>query len=139
MKKIAKLFVYLEFYGSDLNKNMIYEIFGKEDIFISLKGDEYFIFKDGNKNKEIRQNDYCNISYEKCQYENKSLSDILIHLLKEQCNKIEIIEDLHKHICKKIHICIYPEENQYNIAVSKELMCMLLNLNMEMEMTVLKF
>lgn len=133
MEDIAKLFIYIELGGEGLVLEQIKKLWKDNDVFFSPKGDIYYEFKSCEKIEKHREENYCNIRFETKQKAN-SLSEILEVFLNEQMDNIK---ECQKNV-KKIHICIYPEKEQYTFDISENLMKMLLESNLKIGITVLQ-
>lgn len=136
MDNNVKLFIYIELSDENLPDEQIRKIFHKENIYFAHKGDSYFEYKDGKKIQKIRKEDYCNIRYELYQ-NNGLLNDILIEFLRNQENKLFEILNVKRSIRRRIHICVYPENEQYTFDISGELIKSLYRMNMEIGITTL--
>lgn len=136
MNITAKLFIYIEFECSKMNQKNIRDMWKDADIYFSPKDSVYYEFESDKKIEKHRENDYCNIRYEVLQ-EEKSLADILVEFLQYHREQIESSFDICSDLKKRIHVCIYPEQEQYTMAFSHELLRLVLSLNLEIGTTIL--
>lgn len=134
MNDTAKIFIYIEFSGNGLPKEKINELWENCDIYFSMRGESFFEFKSGKKK---RDDDYCNIRFEFSQIE-LTINDILMTFLMEQKDRINMISKKYPNIIKKIHLCIYPDSEQYTYDFSIELLKLLSILNIKIGFTVLQ-
>ena len=138
MGNIAKLFVYIELNSVKLPQEKIKMIWSDDDVFFSLKGDIYVEFEGKEKIEKIRHDDYCNIRYEMIQ-NGESLNDIMLAFIKKQSGNLDELINICSDINRKIHVCIYPEMEQYTAGFSTELMQLLSSSNIEIGLTILNF
>ena len=136
MNITAKLFIYIEFECSKMNQKKIEEIWKDADSYFSPKDSVYYEFESDKKIEKHRKNDYCNLRYEVLQKE-KSLTDILVEFLQYHREQIESSFDISSDLKKRIHVCIYPEQAQYTMEFSQELLRLILSLNLEIGTTIL--
>lgn len=136
MKNVANIFVYIEFSSDKLPRETIERLWGDADMFFSSKGELTFTFESGKKVESIRQKDYCNVRYELIQSE-KEINDIALEVLNNQKDNISYISKMCTDIVKRIHLCIYPDSEQFTFDFSSELLKTLVELNMEIGTTVL--
>lgn len=137
MNNTAKIFIYIEFSGDNLPKEKIDELWSGCDVYFSMRGECFFEFESGGEIKKIRQNDYCNIRFEYLQ-NSLTINDILIRFLTQQKDNINYISNKYDDIIKKIHLCIYPDSEQYTFDFSIELMRLLLLLKLDIGVTILQ-
>ena len=136
MNNNSKIFIYIELHNCDLSQEEISKLWKDGDVYFSMKGDTFFEFAKGEKLKKTRETNYCNIRYEFSQTDSP-LNDILLSFIMAQKDNINYISEICSKTSKRVHICIYPDSEQYTFNISSQLLKILLELKLEIGTTVL--